>query len=328
MRKSMLVAAASLAAMFLSACGDEPSIRIRKTVDTDEHGPLRVVNQLECPEQQGPLTRTRTSADGLSCVYSGPRGAEVTLRLVRVAAGSDAEAALQPIEKELQALMPQTVAKAAKAEAEAQARAEADGRAADVAEAEALRAEKAAIAAERQAHADERAAMAAAARAEADARRAEVREARVSGSSRDNVDVRLPGLTVRSEGEKTVVRLPGLKVDADDAGAKVRIGGVRINADDASGKVSIDDGDEQVDIRAHDESAEIRSRSTSSGLRATYILVDEVASAQGWKLVGYEARGPEGGPIVVAVVKSKDRKEDAVFDAAKALVKRNVGGGD
>jgi hypothetical protein len=48
-------------------------------------------------------------------------------------------------------------------------------------------------------------------------------------------------------------------------------------------------------------------------------------SASGWRTVGYEARGPVGGPIVVATVRSKDRAPDRLFDAAKALVTLNVG---
>ena len=44
-----------------------------------------------------------------------------------------------------------------------------------------------------------------------------------------------------------------------------------------------------------------------------------------WRLAGFEARGPEGGPVVVAIVRSKDRREDEVFDAAKSLVRLNAG---
>ena len=47
--------------------------------------------------------------------------------------------------------------------------------------------------------------------------------------------------------------------------------------------------------------------------------------AAGGRVVGYEARGPSGGPIVVATVRGKDRNENRVFEAAKALVTLNVG---
>ncbi len=59
--------------------------------------------------------------------------------------------------------------------------------------------------------------------------------------------------------------------------------------------------------------------------RQTYLLTDNRASDAGWRLVGYEARGPRGGPIVVATVRAKDRNRDGVFDDAKDLVTLNVG---
>jgi len=45
-------------------------------------------------------------------------------------------------------------------------------------------------------------------------------------------------------------------------------------------------------------------------------------------VVGYEARGPKGGPIAVATVKAKDRDagDHDVFKDMKALVRHNVGG--
>ena len=36
-------------------------------------------------------------------------------------------------------------------------------------------------------------------------------------------------------------------------------------------------------------------------------------------------RGPAGGPIVIAVVRSKDRRDGGVFDDARDLVALNVG---
>ncbi|HYF22907.1 MAG TPA: methyltransferase type 11 [Caulobacteraceae bacterium] len=298
MRHPLLLAAASVLA--LAACDEPGAIRISKHTDVDG-GPLKAVSQLECPEQQGPLTRVRVAADGKSCDYVGPRGAEVTLRLIAVADGGDPEMVLSPLEKELNGLMPHTIAKVDKAEAEARAEAAA-------AEAEA----KAAVAEAKTAEAE--------ARAAADA-------ARDAVSAQEDVRVSLPGITVRTEGDKTVVRMPGLRVDATDGGdAKVNVAGVKIDAHDGHGTVSVDAGDEQVNVSAQDDSAKIRTRKKGEGLRMSYVLVDEQPSPRGWRLVGYEARGPASGPVVAAVVRSKDRKEDAVFDAAKALVKANVGG--
>lgn len=247
--RSLLVLALMMPS--LAGCGDG-GVRITKREETTQAGaPLRVVETLNCPQHQGDLTRTATSADGLSCTYSGPRGSEVTLRLVRLAEGQAFGAALSPIEAELRALMPHTVE-----------RASADGG--------------------------------------------------------DGV------VSVQSSDNTTRVRLPGVSVDADSERASINIGGIRIEGDNDGGGAS--DGDESVVINANDNAAEIRTASTSNAIRASYILVDEEPSEAGWRVVGYEARGPNGGPLVVAVVHSKDRREEAVFDAAKELVSLNVGG--
>lgn len=270
MRKSLLIFGGA-AALALTAC-DQPSVRISRT-ETSASDALRVVQALECPEQQGPLTRRATAADGLSCTYSGPRGAEVTLRLVRLAGGQTPQDALAAIEAELGALMPDTLSRARAGAPDAPAAPE------------------------------------------------------TPAEPGERVDVRLPGLTVRTEGERAIVRLPGLVVDADENSSRVQITGVRISDDSRGEDVRVSGrGEDSVTVLAHDDAAEIRTTRGQGAVRSTYILVDEQASAAGWRLVGYEARGPESGPLVVAVVLSKSRREDEVFSAAKELVAHNVGG--
>ncbi len=134
-------------------------------------------------------------------------------------------------------------------------------------------------------------------------------------------------VNVRSEGDSTSVRLPGLTVDADGDTSSVRIGPIHINADDSDGSATVSSGgDEVVSVTANNEAAEIRARSSRESLRATYVLVDEQPSEAGWRRVGYEARGPLDGPLVVAVIHSKSHNEDDAFDAAEDLVRLNVGG--
>jgi hypothetical protein len=159
-------------------------------------------------------------------------------------------------------------------------------------------------------------------------------------------------------GETAKISLPGIKIDAHDKGADIRIGGLTINANDdgaevkvaknvtirdgdsekhvserASGrnstvsvKSSNDDG-EDVDIHANDDGAQIRQRKRGDGVRATLILASDKA-ASGYRVVGYEARGPKGGPLAVATVKAKgrDNSDHDVFEDMKALVRHNVGG--
>jgi hypothetical protein len=291
MRKVLLVTALSASA--LAACG-ERSIRVSRHSDANDAA-LKVVTQLECPDHQGALTRVRTAPDGLSCDYAGPRGAEVSLRLIKLADGVQADAALASVEKELNGLMPSVAAKIAKGEAES--------RAADAAAREADR------------------------RAEEADRKADEAERKADAGARsgDDVDVDMPGMHVKAHDDNAEVHLPGIHVDADDNGARVNIGGVHIDAKDKSGRVNVNSADGEVNIRAENDAAEVRTRDKGQGVRLTYILTDDTPSPQGWRLVGYEARGPASGPIVAAVVRSKDRHQDKVFDAAKDLVTRNVG---
>ncbi|MFN4298013.1 MAG: methyltransferase type 11 [Brevundimonas sp.] len=262
-------------AAFVSACDSEPSIRISR--DGDQHaetgGALRVVDALQCPQVDGVLTRRGApAADGLSCEYTGPRGSQVTLRLVRL--NGTGLAALDGLESEVQQLLPSAINRVGGSVAAASG----------------------------------------ASRTSPD-----------SAADGEQVDVRVPGVSIQAQGENATVRIPGISIDTDGGQSSVRIGGFSIRTDEAGDQVNISTDSDAVRIRAQEQAVEIRTRDTGQGIRATYILVDERGSELDWRLVGYEARGPEGGPLVVAVVRSKDRREDDVFDAAKSLVRLNVG---
>lgn len=261
-------------AALAAACDSEPPIRITRESGAEARsgGLLRVVDTLQCPQAHSVLTRRGApAADGLSCEYTGPRGSQVTLRLVRP--GRDAASALDALEREVQELLPTAIDR--------------------VGGAVSVTVDDAATGA--------------------------------GPSGGERADVRLPGLSIQTQGETASVRIPGISIDTDGGRSSVRIGGLSIRSDNTGDHVDITTDDEAVQIRAREEAAEIRTRDTTAGVRATYILVDERGSDLGWRLVGYEARGAEGGPLVVAMVRSKDRREDEVFDAAKALVTLNAG---
>lgn len=155
-------------------------------------------------------------------------------------------------------------------------------------------------------------------RADLQAREADIKAA--------EADVAAAHADARAAGDRARVRLPGVMIDADGDKARVRIGGLSINADAAGGTVNMRSDDETVNINATDDGAEVRTRGAGDATRSTWMLTDSRASDQGgWRMVGYEARGPMGGPIVIATVRAKEREQDSVFDAAKALVTLNVG---
>jgi hypothetical protein len=158
------------------------------------------------------------------------------------------------------------------------------------------------------------------------------REAAVAAqaSGHDKASVTGPGVDIQAEGDNASVNLPGLHIESKGDDASVRIGGFHIDASDGEGgggRVNIEgeqDGD-NVSVQANGDSAEIRTRAGGEATRASWILTDNRPSEEGWRLVGYEARGPAGGPLVVATVRSRDRDRGRVFEDAKALVALNVG---
>lgn len=278
-------------ALMTAACDNGGTVRITSTSSSDDSGRvLKVVDALQCPQTQGVLTRKGSAqADG-SCVYSGPRGAEVTLHLVRLD-GRSSQDALKVFENRLTAALPAAMAEVKAAE--------------DRSRAETARAD------------------AEAARADAEAARADAEADRTSAG--DSAHVSAPGVRIDAQGDKANVRLPGMHIEADGDRANIRIGGLTIRADDKSSQVNIASDDEGVTINAADGAARIRTSTRGESVRATFLLTTDQPPDEGWRVVGYEARGPSGGPIIVATVRGKDRNENRLFDAAKALVTLNVG---
>ena len=135
------------------------------------------------------------------------------------------------------------------------------------------------------------------------------------------------GVDIQAEGDDATVRLPGLHIESRGDEATVRIGGFHIDASGGEGTVDIQgsDGGDNVSVQAHQDAAEIRTSAGGGATRASWILTDNRPSEAGWRLVGYEARGPAGGPIVGATVRSRDRDRGRVFEDAKDLVALNVG---
>lgn len=149
--------------------------------------------------------------------------------------------------------------------------------------------------------------------------------AQATSSGGDSASVKAPGVDIQAEGDKATVRLPGISIDADGEDASVNIGGFNVEANDTGANVDIQDGGDSVSVQANDAATVVRTSAAGDATRANWILTDNRPSVEGWRLVGYEARGPAGGPIVVVTVRSKDREGGDVFDDAKELVTLNVG---
>jgi len=126
-------------------------------------------------------------------------------------------------------------------------------------------------------------------------------------------------------GDRAEIKLPGLHVRAGDHGANVTVGSIEVDADDGGATVNIGGS---TRVNAGDNGAEIRTIGKGEGFRSTYILAaDDSDNDSGYDAVGYEARGPADGPLVVAVVKARTRDHSRrdLFNDMKDLVELNVG---
>jgi hypothetical protein len=140
----------------------------------------------------------------------------------------------------------------------------------------------------------------------------------------DRVDIDLPGVHIHTHGNGADVDAPGVNVKADDNGAHVNIrkpgaGGdkVSIDSDHGRGAVSIDANDNGAEVRVEDGSG--------PGVRKMFIATSDAAGPHGYRLAGYEARGPSAGPLVVALVKSKSEDHDNLYHDVRELLRQNVG---
>ena len=122
----LLLATICTASLMTAACDGE-SVRISTTsTESGAKGVLKVIDTLQCPETIGVLTRKGTAhAGGATCLYSGPRGAEVSLQLITLS-DQTADAVLQRFEQTLSADMPHTTADLRASAAAAEARTAAD----------------------------------------------------------------------------------------------------------------------------------------------------------------------------------------------------------
>jgi hypothetical protein len=132
------------------------------------------------------------------------------------------------------------------------------------------------------------------------------------------VDIDLPGIHIHASGK-----------DTDHGGGQVRIGrDVTINGGGAANTATADEDRPTggVNIEAHDNGAEIRVDESRGGLRRVFFLASDTPGPNGYKVAGYEARGPKAGPLVVATMLSKSDDHDELRHDAGRLIRLNVGG--
>ena len=132
---------------------------------------------------------------------------------------------------------------------------------------------------------------------------------------------------ITADGEDVSIKLPGINIEAKgDGTAKVDVAGAQINADDEGAEVRVE-RNVRVDGKTV-ESASHRRRRGSDEVMARFILASDTTTGE-WSVVGYEARGPKGGPLVVGTLKAKDGQDGEnhdLFEDISDLIRHNVGG--
>jgi hypothetical protein len=102
------------------------------------------------------------------------------------------------------------------------------------------------------------------------------------------------------------VNLPGIHINADHGKADVSVFGVKVSADNNNARISSDWGPyKNTVVHANDAGAEVRAGDVgANGADLVYVLTGRSKTSD-WTGMGYMARGPASGPLVVAQFKSK-----------------------
>jgi hypothetical protein len=121
------------------------------------------------------------------------------------------------------------------------------------------------------------------------------------------------------------IDLPGLHIDADGDKADVRILGIEVHGEGDHADVKAPFGNKGAVIHAGPGGAEIRTGSVGEhSADLMFLLAGNNAGPTGYRVVGYIARGPIGGPLVVAEFKSRRKGERDAGNDVERLVNRNV----
>jgi hypothetical protein len=262
MRTQLITGMLGVSALALAACHPVP---LRHAHFSGVHGfhgmtgmdsidangtPLTVATSLDCPMNEGELTRTAQAGDGKSCDYQGPGDETVHLALVSLD-GKSVPDALTPIKTELQGLVPPPQNGPVSIEA-----------------------------------------------------------------SKDE------------GGDRAKVDLPFFHVDAHGDKADVSIFGTKIHSDGKNAEVHTNIGLKNAVVHAGPNGAEVVAEEVGkSNASMVYVLAGDNAGPSGYRAVGYLAKGPVAGPLVVGEFRAKEGHHDAdEHNDLGRLIDRNVKG--
>jgi len=261
-----------------------------------ESGFMQVNTRLICPEQSGDLTRSSAAPDGASCTYTGPNEEAVLLQLTPLA-GASPQAVLARLEAQLKSEVGLTAPATPPPNSSPPSPPSPPSANGQVWDAGRI--------ATRDPDKDD----------DKDDDDDDPRSAAStkSASHDDHTNIDLPGLHISTNGDKADVSLPGLSIHANGDSAQVHAGGW---------------WGRSATIEGHDGGATIRAgRADPSGVDSMLIVTSDHPGPSGYRTVGYLAKGPPGGPLVVATFKAKSGDHgghDLGRDGLKRLLRANV----
>jgi hypothetical protein len=116
--------------------------------------------------------------------------------------------------------------------------------------------------------------------------------------------------------EQARVDLPGIHVRAQGDQAEVKVFGVTVNANGRNADVNVGHGSSRTVVLAGPNGAEVRGEDIGpTNAKLFLVLTAENPGPSGLHAVGYMARGPRGGPLIVATFKAYKAGEDWRGDA-------------
>ncbi len=146
-------------------------------------------------------------------------------------------------------------------------------------------------------------------------------QAEMPASSTQSASHQYPGT---HDKDRVDIDVPGVHIHADENGAaNIQTPGATVTASANGGAVVHAKG---VNINTNDNGAQVRIKESGAGTRSMFLLVADTPGPHGYRYVGYQARGPESGPIVIAQFKGKTEDSDELRHEADKLLERNVGG--
>ena len=134
------------------------------------------------------------------------------------------------------------------------------------------------------------------------------------GRDHDHAKVDLPGIHINADGRKAQVRVFGVNIDAD--GDKADISTPRMGVKGAT-------------IHAGPSGAVIRAGNVGKNAAdLVFILAGDNPGPSGYRAVGYIARGPSAGPLVVGEFKSREGGHDHHDRDLERLIDLNMTPGE